>query len=375
MIATALAAIANPHGVLSAPKPSGGDALIVSASIHNVSVGKNTMTVVVTNSSHLPVIGAKVIATVNMTNMDMGEKVVHFPDRGSGRYQGAVTFTMDGPWRVVVRASVPKGHLQSAASFGYIVAPVSLTRRVKAGIHSKLSQEKASSALLAIWKSKDGAVNSDIGSKVTISELKALYANGANVNARDVHGLTSIMMAAEVGNLNCVKYLASQGADVQAQETSGWTALHFASNADKPDCVMYLVSVGADVNKQNYVGGTALLYAAEAGDVSCATFLIRSKANVNIKDNDGMTPLMESAYLGDLSCTKLFIDRGAEINAKDNHGWTALMQAAAANKPDCVKLLLAGGADESVRSVDGDTAQSAAAKFPDVLQLLGAFKQ
>jgi len=69
----------------------------------------NTLTLTVTGSDGKPLVGASVKMSVAMTSMDMGTSYPAFKDLGDGRYQGQVTFSMAGPWRVTATITPPGG--------------------------------------------------------------------------------------------------------------------------------------------------------------------------------------------------------------------------------------------------------------------------
>ena len=70
---------------------------------------KNTLTLTLTNGSGKPVLGAKVEAAIAMTTMHMGTAHPVFRETRAGQYQGAVVFSMPGPWRVTLRVTPPDG--------------------------------------------------------------------------------------------------------------------------------------------------------------------------------------------------------------------------------------------------------------------------
>lgn len=65
------------------------------------------LTLTVTGSNGKPLVGAKVKAAVAMTSMDMGTTFPAIKELGGGKYQGIVSFAMQGPWRVSVTVTAP----------------------------------------------------------------------------------------------------------------------------------------------------------------------------------------------------------------------------------------------------------------------------
>jgi ankyrin repeat protein len=110
-------------------------------------------------------------------------------------------------------------------------------------------------------------------------------------------------------------------------------------------------------------GRTILMYAAFNGQTNVAGRLIAAGANVNAQDQSGSTALMFAASGPFASTVQLLLAHGAKINTVDNNEhWSALMWAAAEGQAEVVELLLKNGADPSLKEVDGDTAESFAAK-------------
>ena len=83
---------------------------------------KNVLTLTVTGSDGKPLVGATLKASVAMTSMDMGTSHPTFKDLGDGRYQGQVTFSMAGPWRVTVTVTSPAGGPPVRKALDYAVA-------------------------------------------------------------------------------------------------------------------------------------------------------------------------------------------------------------------------------------------------------------
>ncbi len=97
-----------------------------------------------------------------------------------------------------------------------------------------------------------------------------LLEKGADINRKDIRGVTPLMSTLFVKNNTLGKFLIEKGADVTLQSNSGKTALHFAvdsSNFAKLgfvrdiDIVKLLVEKGANVNAQTITGESVLMEA------------------------------------------------------------------------------------------------------------------
>ena len=82
----------------------------------------NVLTLTLTGSHGKPLAGAAVKATVAMTTMDMGTTRPFFRAIGNGRYQGDVSFSMAGPWRVTLLIVPAGGGSAVVKTLDYVVA-------------------------------------------------------------------------------------------------------------------------------------------------------------------------------------------------------------------------------------------------------------
>ena len=71
-------------------------------------VGKNMLDVTILDPAGKPVIGAKVMGSVEMTSMDMGVTKPKAQEGKNGHYIVPVQFSMKGPWRVTLTVTPPK---------------------------------------------------------------------------------------------------------------------------------------------------------------------------------------------------------------------------------------------------------------------------
>ena len=196
-----------------------------------------------------------------------------------------------------------------------------------------------------------------------VSEVNALLAKGAEVNAKDRDGYTPLHAAALLGHVNVVNALLSKGAEVNAKMTYGWMPLQLAAKYGHVDVVNALLSKDAEVDAKDEDGYTPLHDAACNGHVNVVNALLAKGAKVDAKDRDGYTPLHEAADSGHVNVVNALLAKGAEVNTEDKYAWTPLHEAAKYGYLDVVKALLAKGAAVNAKNNYGKTPLQLAAKY------------
>jgi len=108
--------------------------------------------------------------------------------------------------------------------------------------------------------------------------VSILIQAGANVNAKNELGKTSLIFPAHYGYFSIAEMLLENGAttDDVANDT-GWSALIAASLNGHRDIVRLLLAHGADQNIRDNSGKTALMWAEEQGHRRVARTLERSQ--------------------------------------------------------------------------------------------------
>ena len=144
--------------------------------------------------------------------------------------------------------------------------------------------------------------------------VRALIAEGADVNAPRGDGMTGLHWAALNGNVEIAEVLIGVGADLEAATRLGaHRALHVAGRAGHGAVVTMLVEAGADVGAVTGTGAAPLHFAAASGDVEAVTALVRGGADVDVREPEwGQTPLMFAAALGRTSAVVALLEAGAD---------------------------------------------------------------
>ncbi|MGA7748958.1 MAG: ankyrin repeat domain-containing protein [Gallionella sp.] len=180
------------------------------------------------------------------------------------------------------------------------------------------------------------------------------------------------VQSAEKGDRNAVLLFLDSGVDINSRDEHGWTPLMISTFNGKEEVAILLIRSGADVNAKDTAGYGPLHWAAFNGYSEVVKLLVEKRANVNATSKHGLTPLLQAATRGHLITVGQLIAGGANVNLASNDGWTPLHKAAANGHTEVVKLLLAKGADRDLEYQDGTTALSIATKnkHTDIVALL-----
>lgn len=165
----------------------------------------------------------------------------------------------------------------------------------------------------------------------------------------------ALIEAARNGDLRTVRALIANGANVNAKSPMGFSALSGSAGKGHTEVVKFLLENGVNVNEKLRFGTNALDQASFWGHVSTVELLLAKGADVNIRkdESNGYTPLMSAVENGHISVVKLLLDRGAHVNARNSGGSTALHSAAFQKNHALIQLLLKHGADPSIRNAGG----------------------
>ena len=190
---------------------------------------------------------------------------------------------------------------------------------------------------------RDGALlkAAEAGDAARIQEL---LASGADINTRDEHGRTPLMIAAVKGHAPAVTLLLDKGSDIAAKNKYGLSALQFAAGTGRAEVVGVLLERGANPRERDArTGDVPVISAAGSGSVDTVAALLARGADVNEKNRTGSTALMRATMNGRSEMVLFLLKNGADGTAKDEKGNKALGTLGA---PRCISLDGAGALKE-----------------------------
>ena len=178
------------------------------------------------------------------------------------------------------------------------------------------------------------------------------------------HGPDSpVADAAMQGDAAAVRALLADGADVNGAQGDGMTALHWAARNRDAVLARTLLEAGADVGAGTRIGHyTPLHVASEAGSGEVVGVLLGAGADpmARIVGAGSPTPLHFAAAAGSERAVEALVAAGADVNAAEQAwGQTPLIFAASKGRTEAVRALLEAGADPSVHTRVIDVAERA----------------
>jgi len=157
-----------------------------------------------------------------------------------------------------------------------------------------------------------------------------------------------LVSAVRDGDVEAVRSLLRQGADANAAEGDGFSTLHWAAKSGAPEIAKVLLDAGATVDVKTRNGAyTPLHEASKAGNASVARVLLEAGADSVARTTTGdVTPLHFAAISGSAAAVEVLLESGVNIDAREGESeQTPLTWAAAGNHLETVNALVNGGAD------------------------------
>lgn len=138
-----------------------------------------------------------------------------------------------------------------------------------------------------------------------------------DVDARDEHGRTALMVAAMDGDLEGVNRALRRGADPLATEPCGYTPLMRGAQAGHTGVVAELLAAGASIDEGDEAGFTSLMVAARRGHHEVVEQLLAAGADPGpVERSTGGTALIHAAQIGHAGIVRALLEAGAAADAR-----------------------------------------------------------
>ncbi|MBM64198.1 MAG: hypothetical protein CL484_14710 [Acidobacteria bacterium] len=173
----------------------------------------------------------------------------------------------------------------------------------------------------------------------------ALIHDGADVNARQVDGMTALHWAVYQDDSHTSTLLVKSGANVNAGNDYGVTPLSLAATNANATVVNLLLDAGADAKATLRGGETVLMTAARTGSVEVVTALLTEGVDPNGREGNNQTALMWASAEGHLPVVEALVQAGADVHASLNSGFSPIFFAVREGHIDVARSLIAAGVD------------------------------
>jgi ankyrin repeat protein len=177
-----------------------------------------------------------------------------------------------------------------------------------------------------------------------------------------------LLAAAEAGDADRVALALRGGADIEARDEHRRTALLLAATHDRLDVARLLVAAGADPDALDDRHDTPWLVTGVTGSVRMLEALLPARPDLTIRNRYGGVSVIPASERGHVDYVRRVVTTGIDVNHVNDLGWTALLEAVilgdgGPRHREIVRILLAAGADPAIADKDGVTAlQHARAK-------------
>jgi len=108
-----------------------------------------------------------------------------------------------------------------------------------------------------------------------LATCRLLIDKGAQLEAKNIHGMTPLHCAAFQGHVEIVRLLCDHGADVEARVNIGWRPLHWTAYTGHISVVKELIEErNAEINARDNGGRTTLTFARQKNHADVASYLV-----------------------------------------------------------------------------------------------------
>ena len=170
-----------------------------------------------------------------------------------------------------------------------------------------------------------------------LSCVEVLLRNMGNPNYKDSNGVSLLMIAAKLGQIQLAELLINSDSLVEDKDRENRTPLMYAVEScygDNVDVVKLLLQHKAKVGLQDNNGNSALHRSAERGYANSMSALLEYGAFINVENKEKETPLHLACKFAYEQCVEILLRNKAGVHIKKSLGKTPIDIA-----PDSIKHL------------------------------------
>jgi uncharacterized protein len=188
-----------------------------------------------------------------------------------------------------------------------------------------------------------------------------------------------LLVAAATGDVESLIGALDAGAQLEVRDHHDRTALLLAATFDHVEVARVLVDRGADPNALDDRHDTPWLVTGVTGSVAMLEVLLPAAPDMTIRNRYGGVSVIPASERGHVEYVRRVVTTGIDVDHVNDLHWTALLEAVILGDgsevyAEIVSILLAAGADPSIADEDGLTSLDHAreAGYDDIVQLLEA---
>ena len=170
-----------------------------------------------------------------------------------------------------------------------------------------------------------------------VKVISNLFTRGFDPNTVNLQGEPAILNSLKLGSLKSFEFIVQHPkTNLNVRNSHGESALMLVCLKGELELAKMLIQRDADIN---HPGWTSLHYAASGGHTAIIQLLLDQSAYIDAESPNGTTPLMMAARYGNEKAVQLLITEGADWKLKNQLGLTALDFAVQGRRPEAIKLL------------------------------------
>jgi len=167
---------------------------------------------------------------------------------------------------------------------------------------------------------------------------------GANIEARDAHDRTALLLAATYDQVPVANVLVAMGANPNALDDRHDTPWLVTGVTGRVAMLEALLPANPDLTIRNRFGGLSPIPASERGHVDYVRRVVLTGVDLNHVNDLGWTALLEAVILGDggpnhQEVVQILLAAGADRDIADRAGVSALQHAEQRGQNEVARLL------------------------------------